>query len=67
MVTFSPSKCLENLRRDVAIHPRFDSRAGQIGHSVANGSPPLRRFFGAVLFRRQAAEMEPLLVPRFSE
>ena len=21
---------------------------GQIGHSVANGSPPLRRFFGAV-------------------
>ena len=26
----------------------FDSRVGQIGHSVANGSPPLRRFFGAV-------------------
>ena len=24
---------------------RFKSRAGQIGHSVANGSPPLRRFF----------------------
>ena len=27
----------------------FDSRAGRVGHSVANGSPPLRRFFGAVL------------------
>ena len=27
----------------------FYSRAGQIGHSVANGSPPLRRFFGAAL------------------
>ena len=24
---------------------RFKSRAGQIGHSVANGSPPLRHFF----------------------
>ena len=23
----------------------FKSRAGQIGHSVANGSPPLRHFF----------------------
>ena len=27
----------------------FDSRAGQIGHSVAYGSPSLRRFFGDVL------------------
>ena len=24
---------------------RFKSQAGQIGHSVANGSPPLRHFF----------------------
>ena len=24
---------------------RFKSRAGQIGHSVANGSPPLQHFF----------------------
>ena len=24
---------------------RFKSRAGQVGHSVANGSPPLRHFF----------------------
>ena len=24
---------------------RFKFRAGQIGHSVANGSPPLRHFF----------------------
>ena len=30
----------------------FDSRAGKIGHSVAIGSQPLRRFFGAVLARR---------------
>ena len=29
----------------------FDSRAGQIGHSVANDSLPLRRFFVAVLPR----------------
>ena len=27
----------------------FDSRAGQIGRSVASGSPLLRRFFGAML------------------
>ena len=24
---------------------KFKSRAGQIGHSVANGAPPLRHFF----------------------
>ena len=29
----------------------FDFRAGQIGHNVANGTPPLRCFFGAVLPR----------------
>ena len=38
----------------------------QIGHSVANGSPPLRCFFGAVLSRRSTAEMDPPLVTRFS-
>ena len=27
---------------------RFKSRIGQIGYSIANGSPPVRRFFGAV-------------------
>ena len=32
---------------------------GQIGHSVANGSPPLRCFFGAKLLRRNAAKMDP--------
>ena len=37
----------------------FDFEACRIGHSVANGSPPLRRFFGAVLLRRYAAEMGP--------
>ena len=35
----------------------FDSRAGQIGHSVANCSPSLRRFFEAKLPRRDAAEI----------
>ena len=30
----------------------FDSRVAQIGHSIDGGSPPLRRFFGAVLPRR---------------
>ena len=35
------------------------SRAGQIGHSVANGSPPLRCFFGALMSRQSAAEMGP--------
>ena len=34
----------------------FDSRASQIRQSVANGSPPLRRF---VLLQRYAAEIEP--------
>ena len=37
----------------------FDSRAGQIGQNVANGPPPLRRFFGAVLPRLLAAEIDP--------
>ena len=30
----------------------LNSQAGQVGHSVANGSQPLRRFFGAALPRR---------------
>ena len=30
----------------------FGFQVGQIEHSVGNGSPPLRRFFGAVLPRR---------------
>ena len=30
----------------------IDFRAGQIGQGVANGLPPLRRFFGVVLPRR---------------
>ena len=41
--------------KDVAIDAEglgFSSQAGQRGHTVANGSPPLRRFFGAVLTRR---------------
>ena len=36
----------------------FDSRIGQIEHSVANGSPSPRRLIGAVLYsRRPVAEM----------
>ena len=31
----------------------FDSRASQIGHSVANGSPPLRRFCVALALSRE--------------
>ena len=38
---------------------RFDSRTGQIGLSVVNGSLPLRRFFEAVLPRCQVAEIGP--------
>ena len=34
-------------------------RAGRIEHSVANGLPLLRRFFGAALSRRQAAQCDP--------
>ena len=43
---------------------RFDCPAGQIMHSVANASPPLRRFFTAVSpkLRRWALP----LVTRFS-
>ena len=37
----------------------FDTLAGHVGHSVAYGSPPLRRFFGAVLLMRKIAEMDP--------
>ena len=38
----------------------FDTRAGQIGHSVANGLPPLRRFFGAVLLKALSRGDGPL-------
>ena len=37
----------------------FNYRSGQFGHSVFNGSPPLRRFFRAVLPRREVAKMGP--------
>ena len=37
----------------------FDSRAGQIGNSVANGSPPLRCYFEIASPQRYAAEMDP--------
>ena len=45
--------------KDIAIGEgglRFVSRVGQIGH-VANGSTPLRCFFGAVLPWHYAVEM----------
>ena len=40
---------------------RFNSQAGQIGHSVANGSLPLRRFFGAALSRVKPRGQAPPL------
>ena len=36
---------------------QFDYRADRIGHNVASGSPPLLRFFGAVLPKRKVTEM----------
>ena len=38
-------RCLDNAFVSGARGLRFKSRAGQIGHSVANSSPPLRHFF----------------------
>ena len=43
----------------------FDSRVGLIGHSVASGLPPLRRFFGAVLPGPKPRKWVPVLVARF--
>ena len=37
----------------------FDSLSGQIGLSVTNGSPPLRRFLGFVLPMHLVTEMDP--------
>ena len=46
---------------------RFKSRAGQIGHSVANGSPPLRLFFewSCVARAQQRGNGPRQLVTRF--
>ena len=35
----------------------FGSGPGHVGRSVANGSPPLQRFVGAMLPLRKVAEM----------
>ena len=43
-IIFHQTELLWRSFKDVAIHAEdleFDSQAGQIGHSVANGSPPL--------------------------
>ena len=38
----------------------FKSLAGQIGHNVTNGSPPLQYFFkGAAFPRRNKKEIDP--------
>ena len=37
----------------------FHSPAGDVVLTIANGSPSLRCFFGAVLFRRKTAKMGP--------
>ena len=49
----------------VAAGSGFDSRGGQIGHKVANGSPSLRCFFEAVRRRRLAEEVGFPNVTRF--
>ena len=36
----------------------FNFHARQIGHSVVNSSPPMRRFFGAASSRRQVMEID---------
>ena len=54
-VIFNGFAYVSILDKDIAIgegNLEFDSRAGQIVHSVVNGSPPLRRFFGTILSRR---------------
>ena len=46
--------------KDIAISAGgrgFDCLAGQNGHDIGNGSPPLRCSFGAVLPRHYAVEM----------
>ena len=52
---FVAAKYFKNGVQDIAIGAgglRFESRVRQIGRSVANGSLPLRRFFGAASPRR---------------
>ena len=53
-ILVQPSRC-QSLYKDIALGAggsEFVSQAGQVEHSVANGSPLLSRFFGAVLPRR---------------
>ena len=55
------SRPVHSVLRDIATGAGglgFDSRNGQIGQSVANGSQPVRCFFESLL-RRQAAEIGP--------
>ena len=50
----------KSITEDIAIGEKdlgFDSWVGRVERSVANDSPTLRRFFGAVLPWRCAAEM----------
>ena len=47
-------------RIDIGVEGQgFDSRTGDIGRSVTEGSPPLRRFLEVLLSKRSAAEMGP--------
>ena len=52
--TYIKNKYTEDIQKQIngAEGLGFNSQAGQSGHNVANGSPPLRRFFEAVLPRR---------------
>ena len=60
--TISLYRSVTIVMKDIVIDAEglgIDFRSSYIGHSVTNSSPPLRCFFGAVLPRRLAAEMDP--------
>ena len=52
------------LVKDIAIGAEslwFDSHAGQVGHYVANGSQPLRRFFRSCVTQALTREDSPAI------
>ena len=54
VVNYQVSSVVKGMRE---VWARFPGQS--IGRSIANGSPPLRCFFGAVLPRRLTAKMDP--------
>ena len=56
-IDYVPANCSSgNVFVSGAVGLRFKSRAGQIGFSVANGSPSLQYFFGGAMTRRWAPQ-----------